>query len=66
MENLVEIDRKSIIAMGGSQYVLIPQALKRENSTEPGDELVFFRAPGSTDVIVRIEKRPNGKGVQAG
>lgn len=56
MERFVEIDRQKIVKMGGSQYVLVPQSLRRENESEPGDEVLFLRAPGSSDTIIRIQK----------
>lgn len=57
MRNLVEIDRCKIISIGCSQYTRVPKALRRESRCTPGDEAVYFRAPSSTDTIIRIVKK---------
>lgn len=64
MENLVEIDRNRVIAMGAeakgtqwrSLYVLLPKALRQKGSIEPGDIMTYLQAPGSSDIVLRIEK----------
>lgn len=61
MGNLVEIDRQKVIRIGSSPYVLIPQALRRDPGAEVGDDVVFLRSAGSTDIIIHIEKQiPSG------
>lgn len=57
MDRLVEIDRNTIISMGGSQYVLIPKALRGQLNIEIGDEVVFLRSAEFTDTVIRIEKQ---------
>ena len=61
MNNLVEIDRCNIIDVSGSQYMLVPKALRRKYSTEIGDEVTFFGMAESDDTVIRIEKHPSEK-----
>lgn len=58
-DNLVVIDCKKLAHIGGP-YVLIPtrlrpQPLLLENGKYPYNVL-FLQAPGSNDVIIRVEK----------
>lgn len=55
-DNLVEIDRVTVREMSGSLYALVPKAIRRDFEIEPGDEIAFLRAPGETDITIRIIK----------
>lgn len=57
MDSLVEIDRNTVISMGGSRYVLIPKALREQLNIETGDEIVFLRSAEFPDTVIRIEKQ---------
>lgn len=57
MENLVEIDRNRVVAMGGSRYVLVPKALREQLGIEVGDEVVFLRSAEFPECVIRIEKQ---------
>ena len=57
MQNLVEIDRNTVISMGGSRYVLIPKALREQLDIEIGDEIVFLRSAEFPECVIRIEKQ---------
>ena len=58
---LVEIGRSKIIAMGSSQYFLVPGTVRQQFDTELGMQVIFYRAPGSTDITMKIEPAKNEK-----
>ena len=58
-DNLVELDRNKLVAMGGSAYILLPKFLRRgiiPDVTADKYEAVFYRAPNSEQTIIKIEK----------
>lgn len=58
-DNLVEVDRNKLVAMGGSAYILVPKFLRRgliAGVTVDKYEAVFFRAPNSEQTIIEIEQ----------
>jgi len=62
MDTRVEIGRSRIIRIGAgkrpSQYVNIPQTLRRKLQSELNDEIIFYQSAESGDVIIQIEKKP--------
>lgn len=56
-DNLVEIDRAEIIKSGGSQYSLVPPAVRRLFNSSVGDNLVYKKKPDSDHVYIAIEKQ---------
>lgn len=58
-DNLVEVDRIKLVAMGGSTYMSVPKFLRRgliSGVTVDNYEAVFYRAPNSDQTIIRIEQ----------
>ncbi len=58
-DNLVELDRNKLVAMGGSTYILVPKFLRRgliPGVTVDKYESVFYHEPDSGQTIIKIEQ----------
>lgn len=57
--NLVEVDRVTVRNFGGSLYMLIPKAIREQESVGEGDVIGWYRSPDSSDSVVRkVPDRP--------
>lgn len=56
-----EVDRKTVIDVGGYPYVVLPVFLRKEFGAKFGDQIVFKRVDADSPITIEVEKRRSKK-----